>query len=73
MTDTPDDLISMPTVLKEYKPARKWWKSHIDSGEIIAYRVPGIRGIFLSRADVERLLRPQPLYILPKPKDEPTE
>jgi hypothetical protein len=70
MDDTPTDLLSLPTVLKEYKPARKWWQARIEAGEITAYRVPGTRGFFLSRADVERLLRPQRLQIRPK---EPTE
>lgn len=72
MTDTPTDLMSMPDVLKEFKPARKWWALRINEGDIAAYRVPGIRGIFLSRADVERVLRPQRLEIRPKPQ-VPTE
>ncbi len=69
----PDDLISLRDVLAEYKPRRKWWQARIDRGEIIAYRIPGERGIRLSRADVERLTQIQPLMIRPKPKEEPTE
>jgi hypothetical protein len=72
MTEPPDDLMSIPDVLKEFKPARKWWALRIQEGDIVAYKVPGIRGIFLSRADVERVLRPQRLEIRPKPQ-EPTE
>jgi hypothetical protein len=72
MDESPDDLMPLPDVIKEYKPARKWWALRIKEGDIIAYRVPGIRGIFLSRADVERVLRPQRLEIRPQPQ-EPTD
>jgi Zn-finger nucleic acid-binding protein len=73
MTETPDDLLSLMEVLKTYKPRRKWWMLRVEEGDIAAYRVPGTRGIWLSRADIERLLRPQRLEIRPKPKEETTE
>jgi hypothetical protein len=72
MSEPPDDLMPLMEVLKEYKPGRKWWALRIEAGDIVAYKVPGTRAIYLSRADVERVLRPQRLEIRPKPKEEPT-
>jgi hypothetical protein len=73
MDETPTDLIRLMDVLKEYKPRRKWWEARIRAGDIVSYKVPGVRAIYLSRAEVERLLRPHALYIIPKPKEEPTQ
>lgn len=64
MPETPIDLVRLADVLREYKPSRSWWDARISAGPegggIRAYTVPGERGIFLSRADVERLLQPRP-------------
>lgn len=60
MSEVPADLIRLADVLREFKPSRSWWDSRINAGEIRAYSVPGERGIFLSRADVERILQPRP-------------
>ena len=70
MTETPNDLMTLLDVLEQFKPRRKWWALRIEEGDIVAYRVPGERGIWLSRAEVERLVRPQPLNIIPKPRQE---
>jgi hypothetical protein len=72
MTDTPDDLIPLTQVIAEYKPARKWWSARIEAGEITVYKQPGTRGFYLSRADVEALLRPHRLAIRTEPR-EPTQ
>lgn len=60
MGAAPDDLMRFADVLKEYKPKRGWWELRMERSEIQKYAVPGTRGIWLSRADVERLTRPQP-------------
>lgn len=73
MEETPTDLMSLTDVLKEFKPRRSFWVTQINEGRITSYRIPGTRGIYLSRADVEQLLRPQRLEIRWKPKEEPTE
>jgi hypothetical protein len=70
MDEPPTDLMTLADVLKEFKPRRQWWEIRIRNGEITAYRVPGTRAIHLSRADVERLLRPQRLAIRPEPRRE---
>jgi hypothetical protein len=60
MPEVPDDLMRFADVLKEYRPKRGWWEIRIERGDIQRYAVPGERGIWLSRADVERMTRPQP-------------
>ncbi len=69
----PDDLMPFSEVLRDYRPLRNWWEQRLARGELVRYRVPGVRGIWLSRADVERLTAPRALEIRPKPKEEPTE
>jgi hypothetical protein len=75
MTETPIDLMPLKDVLAHYKPRRKWWETQIKEHHITRYVVPGTRGIYFSRAEVEELLRPRPLLSLPayEPKEEPTE
>lgn len=60
MPNVPSDLISLPDVLKQYKPSRGWWDSQIDQGNIRAYRIPGERPLFLSKSAVEAVLEPRP-------------
>ena len=60
MPEVPRDLVKLADVLKDYKPSRSWWDARISAGDITAYTVPGERGIFLSKADVEHLLQPRP-------------
>lgn len=64
MQEVPKDLVKLADVLREYKPRRSWWDARIaagpENGGIRAYTVPGERGIWLSRADVDRLLQPRP-------------
>jgi hypothetical protein len=60
MPNVPNDLVRLMDVLKDYKPKRGWWEQRIAKGEIQPYAVPGERGIWLSKADVERLTRPHP-------------
>lgn len=60
MPDAPKDLVKLGDVLRDYKPSRSWWDARIAAGEITAYTVPGERSLFLSRADVERVLQPRP-------------
>lgn len=63
-TDMPDDLIRLADVMKQYGKSRTWWSQQIntppDNGGILAYTLPGERGLWLSRAAVEQLLRPRP-------------
>jgi len=59
MSKVPDDLMRFADVLKQYKPSRVWWEARMARGMIQRYAVPGERGIWLSKADVERLLQPQ--------------
>ena len=60
MPEAPTDLVKLADVLRDYKPSRSWWDGRIAHGDITPYTVPGERGIFLSKADVERLLQPRP-------------
>ena len=60
MPDIPKDLVKLTDVLRDYKPSRTWWDTRINAGDITAYTVPGERGIYLSQADVDRLLQPRP-------------
>jgi hypothetical protein len=69
--DVPDDLMSLMDVLEEFKPRRGWWDERMAKGEIARYRIPGVRGIYLSRADVVRLTAPQRIG-LPRKDEEPT-
>lgn len=59
-TETPRDLVRLADVLDEFKPSRSWWDRKMSAGDIQAYTVPGERGLWLSRTDVERLLQPRP-------------
>lgn len=60
MANVPNDLMKLVDVLEQYKPKRGWWEARIEKGEIQRYYVPGERGIWLSKADVERLVAPRP-------------
>lgn len=55
----PSDLIKLTDVLRDYRPKRGWWEQRIEKGEIEPYYVPGERGIWFSRADVDRLTAPR--------------
>ena len=61
MPEIPDDLIPLAQVLKERKPTRTWWDNQFARGTITPYRIPGERGLWLSKAAVEVILRPQPV------------
>jgi len=65
MPEVPNDLIKFTDVLQQYKPNRQWWEARMrkkpEEGGIQKYAVPGTRGIWLSKADVERLTRPRPI------------
>ena len=60
MPNVPTDLIKLADVLAQYRPKRGWWQLRIDRSEIQPYYVPGDRGIWLSKADVERLTAVRP-------------
>lgn len=64
MPEIPSDLVRLTDVLREHKPSRAFWDARIaagpERGGIQAYTVPGERGIWLSRADVDRVLQPKP-------------
>lgn len=60
MPTVPDDLIRLPDVLAQYKPKRTWWDTQIAQGKIQAYRVPGDKALYLSKAAVDALTAPRP-------------
>jgi hypothetical protein len=60
--DIPSDLVRLSEVLEKTngKPSRNFWDLRIARGEIRAYKVPGERGIFVSQAAVDEMLKPRP-------------
>jgi len=60
MPEVPADLVRLADVVKQYRPSRSWWDQQIAAGRIIAYKVPGDRGLYLSQAAVDEILKPHP-------------
>lgn len=60
MPNTPNDLIRITEVVKQYRPKRSWWNLQVSQSKILAYKVPGDRALYFSQADVERLTAPYP-------------
>lgn len=60
--EIPSDLVKLSEVLERTNkhPSRNFWDLAIARGQIRAYKVPGERGIFLSQAVVDELLKPRP-------------
>ena len=60
MPEVPTDLVKLADVVKQHRPSRSWWDTQIAQGRITAYKVPGDRGLYLSKSAVDELLRPRP-------------
>jgi hypothetical protein len=60
MPEVPDDLIKLSEVLKQYKPSRTWWDTQFANGVITPYKMPGERGLLVSKRAVEELMQPRP-------------
>lgn len=60
MAEVPTDLVKLADVVKQHRPSRSWWDTQVAQGRITAYKVPGERGLYLSQAAVDQLLRPRP-------------
>lgn len=60
MPEVPADLVKLADVVKQHRPSRSWWDTQINQGRITAYKVPGDRGLYLSQAAVDQLLRVRP-------------
>ena len=60
MPEVPNDLMKLSDIVELYPPSRTWWDTQIARGRVTAYKVPPERGLFLSKADVERVLEPHP-------------
>lgn len=69
MPEVPTDLVKLTKVLEQYKPSRTWWDAQFTAGRITAYKVPGERGLWVSQAEVDKLMQPHP-YIKGEGEDE---
>jgi hypothetical protein len=60
MPDVPTDLVKLAEIVKQYHPSRSWWDTQIAQGKLTAYKIPGERGLYLSKAAVEEFMKPRP-------------
>jgi len=54
------EYISVADAAERYKTTRTYWYDQIKAGKITGYELPGRRGTFLLRADLEDFWRPRP-------------
>lgn len=62
------EYISVAEASEKYKTARTYFYDLIKSGKIAGYELPGRRGQFMLRKDVEAFWRPKPIE--PTKRDE---
>lgn len=59
-TDEFADYISVADAAEQYKVTRTYWYDQIKAGKITGYELPGRRGTFLLRKDIEAFWKPRP-------------
>lgn len=55
------EYISIADAATQYKVARTFWYDAVKNGKITGYELPGRRGTYLKRADVEAFWQPRPI------------
>ena len=59
-TDEFAEYISLVDAAKQYKVAKTYWYDQVKAGKIRAFELPGRRGTFFLRADLEAFWQPRP-------------
>ena len=60
MTDlTTNDIIWIEDAAKQYNRTRKWLDEQIDQKRLSVVKIPGDRKVYLVRAELDTLIRPQ--------------
>lgn len=53
------DIIWIQDAAKEYNRTRKWLDEQVDGGKLSVVNIPGDRRVYLLRAELDNLIRPQ--------------
>ncbi|HEU4783482.1 MAG TPA: helix-turn-helix domain-containing protein [Ktedonobacterales bacterium] len=62
-TDEFAEYISIAEAAEKYKVTRTYWYDQMKAGKLIGYELPGRRGTYLLRADVEAFWKPRPKVV----------
>lgn len=57
---TESELVWIEDAVKEFKRSREWLQGQIREGNLTSFEIPGDRRIYLSRKELESLLKPRP-------------
>lgn len=59
-TDDFAEYISIAEAAEQYKVTRTYWYDQIKAGKLTGYELPGRRGTYLLRKDIEEFWKPRP-------------
>lgn len=60
MPQIPDDLMPLADAIAAHTMKRSWWDTQVTRRKLITYRVPGQKGVYVSRAAVEQVTAIRP-------------
>jgi hypothetical protein len=55
-----NDLLWIEDAAREYNRSREWLQRQIKAGKLTAIEIPGDRRLYLSRRELDELLKPRP-------------